>query len=254
MFNVRPQLGYPAATRRGATVMPLLCVMVVAMFLQVSVTEASDDPLEPVNRAVFKFNNTADKYVVKPLAKGYVKVLPAPARTGVTNFFGNFLDVNGAFNALLQGRLAYSFQNFQRVLVNSTLGFFGFFDVATDMGIPRYQTDFGHTLAIWGTPPGAYVMLPLLGPRTLRSGTGSLVDGYATPMTYIDPQETQWTLRGLEIVNLRAGLLGADELLSGDQYIFIRDAYLQRRQALTSEEDVVDDFSAFDDDWEADEL
>jgi len=228
---------------------------VYALWLpQTPASAATDDPLEPINRAIFGFNNTADKYVLRPVAKGYAAILPTPLRIGVTNFYGNFLDLNGALNALLQGELEQSFNNAQRVVVNSSLGFLGFFDVASDMGIPQYPTDFGHTLSTWGVSSGAYIMLPILGPRTMRSGVGSLVDGYATPLTYIDPWERQWGLRGLEIINLRAGLLSADSLMSGDQYIFVRDAYLQRRNALTNEGESTDSFSEFDDDWEADDL
>ncbi len=219
-----------------------------------SVTRADDDPLEPMNRAIFDFNLAADKYVMRPVAVGYDHAMPPVARVGVNNFFNNFLDANAALNALLQGRIEYSLDNLGRVLVNSTLGFLGLFDVATDMGIPRYETDFGHTLAIWGVAEGPYVVLPLLGPRTLRSATGTLVDAYASPAGQIRDQEAQWGLRAVELVDLRAGLLGADQLLSGDQYIFIRDAYLQQRSALTSDGQATDDFSEFDDDWEADDL
>lgn len=215
---------------------------------------ATEDPLEPVNRAVFEFNNTADRFVLRPVAQGYDTVMPSFARVGVSNFFSNFLDANAALNALLQGRLEYGFDNLGRVVVNTTLGFLGFFDVASDMGIPRYQTDFGHTLAVWGVPKGPYVMLPLLGPRTLRSTVGTFVDAYASPTGQIREQDAQWGMRAVELVDLRAGLLGTDQLLSGDQYIFIRDAYLQQRDVITSDGEAKDDFSEFDDDWEADDL
>ena len=179
--------------------------------------------------------------------------MPAPARRGINNFFSNFIDANAALNAFLQGRVRYGADNLGRFLINSSLGFLGFFDVASDMGIPRYQTDFGHTLAVWGAPTGPFVVLPLLGPRTLRSGVGTVVDGYANPVTQIE-NDVQWGLRTLEIVDLRAGLLGADRLMSGDRYIFFRDAYLQQRAALTSDGQAQDNFSEFDDAWEADDL
>ena len=216
--------------------------------------DSESDPWEPMNRAIYDFNNAADKYVMRPVAVGYDAVTPSFARRGINNFFNNFLDVNGALNALLQGRIEYGVDNLGRVLINSTLGFFGFFDVATEMKIPRYQTDFGHTLAIWGVPQGPYVMLPLLGPNTLRSSVGFGVDAYASPMGQMRNDEAEWGLRALNIVDLRAGLLGTDQLLSGDQYVFLRDAYLQRRAALTSDGQAQDDFSEFDDSWEDDDL
>ena len=133
---------------------------------------ATDDPLEGFNRAIYGFNNGADKYVVRPLAVGYEAVMPTPARMGVNNFFRNFIDVNAALNAFLQGRFEYGANNLGRVVVNTTLGFFGVFDVASHMEIPQYQTDFGHTLATWGVAQGPFIMLPFLGPSTVRATGG----------------------------------------------------------------------------------
>lgn len=236
----------------------VLLATLVALLLWVAsspaTVAATDDPLEGVNRVMFEFNLKADKYVLKPVAQGYDAVTPSPVRRGVNNFFGNLLDINAALNAFLQGRVGYGVDNSLRFLANSTLGIFGLIDVASDMGIPRYQTDFGHTLAVWGAPQGAYMVLPLLGPRTVRSGVGTLADGFATPIMLIDDQPTQWGVRALELVDLRAGLLGTDQLMSGDQYIFSRDAYLQWRAALVSDGQPVDSFSEFDDSWEDDDL
>lgn len=215
---------------------------------------ADDDPLEPINRAVFEFNDGADRYVLRPVAQGYDAVTPTFFKAGVNNFFNNFLDVNAALNALLQGRFEYALDNTGRVVVNTTLGFFGMFDVATDMGIPQYQTDFGHTLAIWGTPRGPYVMLPLLGPSTARGAVGVAFDAYASPTGQIRQDEAEWGLRTLNLIDLRAGLLGSEQLITGDRYIFLRDAFLQRRDALVNDGKAVDNFSEFDDGWEDDDL
>ena len=215
---------------------------------------APKDPLESINRVVFEFNNQADTYILRPLAQGYDTVTPSVVRRGVNNFFANLWDINGALNAFLQGRVGYGVDNTLRFVTNSTLGFFGLVDVATDMGIARYQTDFGHTMAVWGAPEGSYVVFPLLGPRTMRSGLGTLVDGYASPVGQIDETDTQWGLRAVELIDLRAGLLGTDRLLSGDQYIFLRDAYLQQRKALVTDGKSKDSFSEFDDTWEEDDL
>ncbi len=232
----------------------LIISLAVLMTFLAGPAQAEDDPFEGFNRGVYNFNNGADKYLVRPVAKGYAAVMPRPARIGVNNFFSNFIDANASLNAFLQGRVDYGFGNLTRVVVNSTLGIFGLFDVATRLNIPQYRTDFGHTLAIWGFEPGPFVMWPFLGPRTMRSSFGTVFDAYASPTGQIGGQKAQWGLRAFEIVDIRAGLLGADQLLSGDQYIFLRDAYLQQRRLLTSDGNPVDDFSEFDDGWEEDDL
>jgi len=215
---------------------------------------ATEDPLEGFNRAIYGFNNGADKYLVRPIAVGYEAVMPTPARMGVNNFFRNFIDVNAALNAFLQGRFKYGANNLGRVVVNSTLGFFGVFDVASHMEIPQYQTDFGHTLATWGVAQGPFVMLPFLGPSTLRGTAGTVFDAFASPTGQIGGRDAQWGLRAISLVDIRAGLLGADELLSGDQYIFLRDAYMQRRGLLINDGAVMDDFSEFDEGWEGEDF
>jgi phospholipid-binding lipoprotein MlaA len=215
---------------------------------------ANEDPWESFNRSIYSFNNTADAYVIKPVAQGYAYLMPEIGRKGVNNFFNNLLDVNGALNGFLQGRVDQGLENVGRVLINSTVGIFGLFDVATTLGVPQYQTDFGHTLSIWGVPQGPFVMVPFLGPRTVRSSVGTAFDAYASPLGQMGNSDPAWGLRVFNLVDLRAGLLGADELLSGDQYIFLRDAYLQQRRLQTSDGQLVDDFSEFDDGWEEDDL
>ena len=215
---------------------------------------ANEDPWESFNRSIYSFNNTADAYVIKPVAQGYAYLMPEIGRKGVNNFFNNLLDVNGALNGFLQGRVDQGLENVGRVLINSTVGIFGLFDVATTLGVPQYQTDFGHTLSIWGVPQGPFLMVPFLGPRTVRSGVGTAFDAYASPLGQMGNSDPAWGLRVFNLVDLRAGLLGADELLSGDQYIFLRDAYLQQRRLQTWDGQIIDDFSEFDDGWEEDDL
>lgn len=233
-------------------VVTILCLLLAGLFSTAS--NAEEDPWESFNRSIYSFNNTADAYLVKPVAQGYAYIMPEVGRTGVNNFFNNLLDVNGALNGLLQGRVDQGLENVGRVIINSTIGIFGLFDVATKLGVPQYQTDFGHTLSIWGVPQGPFVMLPFLGPSTMRSGVGTAFDAYASPMGQMGNSDPAWGLRVFNIVDLRAGLLGADELLSGDQYIFLRDAYLQQRRLQISDGKLVDDFSEFDDGWEEDDL
>lgn len=209
----------------------------------------NDDPLEAINRPLFVMNDVLDRGVLKPVARSYDRVVPRPAKSGVSNFFGNLLDVTNTLNSLLQWRLGEAGTSAGRVLVNSTLGMFGLFDVATDMGINRERTDFGQTLAVWGVPEGPYLMVPLLGPRTLRSGTGTVFDTLVSPTAQVDQVTLRNSMFFLELVSLRAQLLDADQLISGDRYIFVRDAYLQQRRAFIGDGQVQDDFSEYEDDW-----
>lgn len=210
----------------------------------------NDDPLEAINRPLFVFNDTLDRTILRPVAQGYDYVFPRPVKTGVSNFFSNLFDINRTVNSLLQGRLDGAGRSAARFVVNSSLGMFGLFDVATDMGLTLNRADFGQTLAAWGAPEGPYVMVPLLGPRTLRSGMGTLVDTVASVPGQVDNVPVRNTLFFTGIVNERALLLDADKLLSGDRYIFLRDAYLQQRRSFIGNGEVQDDFSDYEDDWE----
>ena len=206
------------------------------------------DPLEAINRPLFAVNNTLDRFLIRPVAVGYDWVMPGFAQRGVGNMFANMYDFNSAINGVLQWRLEGAAQGGGRFLVNSTLGVAGLFDVATRFGIRPYRTDFGHTLAIWGFESGPYLMVPFFGPRTVRSGTGTIFDTYTSIPTYIDNVPLRNSLWGLELIDGRARLLNADELVTGDRYIFIRDAYLQGRETFVNDGVVVDDFSNFEDD------
>lgn len=212
---------------------------------------ANPDPWESVNRPLFELNERLDQYFLKPTAKGYQAVMPDPAEKGVSNFFGNLRDANSTINAVLQGRSGGAARAGGRFLLNSTIGMLGLFDVASRMGVEPYRTDFGHTLSIWGLPSGPYLMVPLLGPRTVRSGTGTVFDALTSVEVSIDDVRLRNSMFGTELVNARAKLLRAEDLMSGDRYIFIRDAYLQQRRSLVNDGEVADDFSDFgDDEWD----
>jgi phospholipid-binding lipoprotein MlaA len=206
------------------------------------------DPLEAINRPLFEFNNQLDRFLLRPVAVGYDRVMPQVARRGIGNLFANLYDFNSAINGLLQARFMGAAQGGGRFLINSTVGIAGLFDVATPLGIRPYRTDFGHTLAIWGVKPGPYVMVPFFGPRTFRSGTGTIFDVYTSIPAYLDNVPLRNTLWGTELIDGRARLLDADELLSGDTYIFVRDAYLQSRETFVHDGEVQDNFSDFADD------
>lgn len=209
------------------------------------------DPWEPLNRHIFAFNETLDKYALLPAARGYRFIMPEPAQRGVSNFISNIYEVNSALNFLLQGRPGNAFQSAGRFLVNTTMGLAGLFDVATPMGIERSQADFGQTLYEWGFESGPYVMLPVFGPRTVRGSVGYFVDTYTSIPAYIDDQEWAYLFWAAEAIDLRAQLIKADDLIFGDRYIFVRNAYLQRRAYFLSGK-VDDSFSAPDeeDDYE----
>ena len=155
-------------------------VSLVALALMVPVVEAQTqeeiDPWEGYNRWMFDFNGDTDRWIIRPVAKGYDAIMPEFGRVGVNNFFSNFYDFNGALNALLQGRIEQAVNNTFRVVANSTIGLFGLFDVASMADIPRYETDFGHTLSIWGVPRGNFLVLPIIGPSTVRSSFGASID------------------------------------------------------------------------------
>lgn len=191
------------------------------------------DPLEPLNRAVYTFNDGVDHLLIKPAAEFYRFFLPEFMRTGVSNFFSNINDVIVALNSLLQFKLAQAASDAGRLLVNTTVGVLGLFDVATGMGLEKHNEDFGQTLGYWGLGDGPYLVLPFLGPSNVRDTVGWVGDFYAWPVTYIKDDETRWILIGTRYVSLRADLLEASKILETaalDPYAFVRDAYLQRRR------------------------
>lgn len=200
-------------------------------------TAASDprDPLEPLNRGIYTFNEHVDGLVLTPAAELYRLVLPPFARTGVSNFFSNINDVVVALNNLLQGKVNYAASDASRVVVNSTIGVLGFIDVATKMGLEKHDEDFGQTLGRWGMGDGPYLVLPFFGPSNFRDAIGRIPDYYSDPVTYVDPPRDRNILWGVRVVNRRAELLGASRVLEAaalDPYAFVRDAYLQRRRNL----------------------
>ncbi|HSD42000.1 MAG TPA: MlaA family lipoprotein [Burkholderiales bacterium] len=200
------------------------------------------DPLEPMNRAVFEFNDAADRAVFKPVAQGYRAVLPDVVRAGVRNFFSNLRDPWIAVNQLLQGKIELALSDSWRFIVNTTFGIGGVFDVAADMRLPKHNEDFGQTLAVWGLGDGPYLVIPIWGPSTARDGVGLVADAYAYLPWWIPDwldleHRVAWqnSLSALDFVNIRANLLDATNILEEaalDRYAFVRDAYFQRRRNL----------------------
>jgi phospholipid-binding lipoprotein MlaA len=191
------------------------------------------DPWEGFNRAIFSFNDGADRYVLKPAAVSYRQITPIFVQQGVSNFFSNLAEVTNTFNGVLQGKWGQAGNDAGRLLINTTIGIAGLFDVAKHMGLEKGDgEDFGQTLAVWGVPSGPYLVLPLLGPSTVRDTPARVVDYYTNPLTYVEHDPTRYTLKATDIIQSRASLLKAESLLQGDRYILLRDAYLQRRDFL----------------------
>ncbi len=200
------------------------------------------DPWEPMNRATFEFNDGVDRAVLKPLAEGYRFVLPELARSGVRNFFENLRDPWIALNQLLQGKVEEALSDGWRFIANSTFGLGGIFDIASDMGMPKHNEEFGQTLAVWGVDFGPYLVLPILGPSSVRDGVGTLVNSqgflpWQLPKWLDVDRRVAWqnSLTALDIVQTRANLLDATDLLEQaalDRYAFLRNAYFQRRRNL----------------------
>jgi phospholipid-binding lipoprotein MlaA len=196
------------------------------------------DPLEPYNRAMFSINDALDKAVLKPIAIAYQKVVPETGRRMIGNVFSNIGDVWVSVNNLLQGRFGDSASDLGRFAVNSTVGIFGLFDVASDMGLEKHYEDLGLTLGRWGALPGPYIVLPLFGPSTLRDGIGFAVQYQTDPLQTLDSAGQRNNLSALRLIDTREGLLAAEKLLDAaalDRYLFVRDSYLQRRRYLVYE-------------------
>lgn len=191
------------------------------------------DPYEGFNRTMFVVNEAVDVYAAKPIARVYESVAPLPVKAGVGNFFGNAGDLWIGANNALQGKFSDAGGDIGRLLINSTIGIFGLFDVASELGLEKHDEDFGQTMAVWGVDGGGYLFWPIIGPRTLRDTAGWAVDSYGDPVWRIQSIPPRNSLAVLRFVDIRASLLPADKVVEEaalDKYAYIRDAYLQRRR------------------------
>jgi len=214
-----------------------LCVLFLAGTLSGCATSGGNpsDPLEPLNRAMFGFNDTVDDAVVRPVAKAYRAALPGIVRTGISNFFSNLEDVWISVNDVLQGKVQQGFEDFGRFLLNSTFGIAGIFDIASEAGLLKNSEDFGQTLGSWGIGTGAYLVLPILGPSTVRDGFGLLLDTQTDLVFRIDGVRVHNSLYLTRAIGTRANLLDASSVIETaalDKYAFVRAAWLQRRRNL----------------------
>lgn len=190
------------------------------------------DPWERANRTVYRLNDGVDRAIAKPIARGYAAVLPEPVRQGVTNFSRNLLSPLSAVNNFLQGKPREGTGEVFRLLINSTVGLGGIFDIAAMNGIEANVEDFGQTAAVWGVPPGPYVMVPFLGPQTLRDALLLPLDVQMDPLYHYENASVRDRVYVLRLINLRANLLSLDDLLkdSADPYVTVRESYLQNRK------------------------
>jgi phospholipid-binding lipoprotein MlaA len=223
-----------------------IVVLLTALFSGCASTDyvhSERDPWQGYNRAIYSFNDALDKAIVKPAAQGYQFVMPDFAETGVRNFFENLNDISVAVNNLLQGKIGSGFSDLGRIVVNSTLGILGVFDVASGMGLKKHNEDFGQTLAVWGMDSGPYIVWPFFGPSTLRDSPSIVVDNFAlNPLTYVELKTGERVaIIALDVVSLRAELFSLEETareISVDQYTLIRDSYLDRREFLINDGEV----------------
>lgn len=220
--------------RRARRVLPALLAVSLLAGCAAATPQNRFDPYEAANRKVHAFNDVVDRAALQPLARGYRAVTPEPARAAVSNVFGNFEDVVSVFNHLLQGQFARASSDLMRVALNSTLGLGGLIDIASPAGLPSYKTGFGETLGRWGYQNSAYVVLPLLGPSTVRDTVGRAADIASNPRTYLLPEPADANVAtGVNLLSQRANALeltdAADEAAL-DKYSFTRDAYLQYRR------------------------
>jgi phospholipid-binding lipoprotein MlaA len=224
----------PTATSSRLVLVITLLLSLIG-YVTTATAQTPSDPWESYNRAMFSFNEGLDRMVIKPVAKGYEKVVPTPVNIMITNFFNNIDDVAISVNNLLQGKVKDSATDLGRVALNSTLGIAGLIDVASDMECEKHDEDFGLTFGHWGFSDGPYVVLPVIGPRTVRDSFGLLADWPADPLTWIKPDISSYSLIALRQVDIRADLLPAEKVFEAgaiDKYSYMRDAYLQRRRYL----------------------
>lgn len=194
---------------------------------------ANADPYENFNRKVYHFNDTVDDYVAKPVSTAYKFITPEFMQTGVHNFFNNLKDVNVVLNDVLQGKFEQSAQDTGRLLMNTTLGMAGLFDVAKTVGLPKNDEDFEQTLAVWGIPRGTYLILPFLGPITTRGIPGAVFDTAANPASYVGAP-----IQLISLIDTRASAEGSLKFIdeaSLDPYVFTRESFLQWRDHLATD-------------------
>ena len=224
-------------------------LMSLLLFSSFISSEEVSDPFEDINRLTFEINETLDKVIARPTANFYSK-FPTPIKKGVTNLFDNLEEINTSVNQALQGKPLTALNDISRFVINSTIGIAGIFDVATAMGLKRHEEDFGQTLAVWGVPAGPYVMLPVLGPHTVRDLLGRPVSSFLSVTFHMTESDVNFGLNMIDALETRERLLEVESLLSGDKYYFVRDSYIQYldyeiKDGINVQDDFADDMDDF---------
>lgn len=223
----------------------LSCCLLLASAYSGSLAAQTPDPWQKTNERIFRFNDYFDQLLVKPVARTYTIFIPRAARQGIGNFFSNIDDINVFVNDLLQLKLDDALSDSGRFLVNTTIGVAGIFDFATGFGLEKNEEDFGQTMGHWGVGTGPYIMLPVFGASNLRDSFGLVLDTLFNPIQYHDDESLKLTLFLVRETDSRSGLLALDDLISGNRYLFIREAYIQRREFLVSDGQQDDQFGSF---------
>ena len=203
----------------------IILFIVISSFFNLHASEVND-PFEKFNRKTFEFNENLDELVLKPVAEVYSE-FPVFIKTGVTNFFNNLENIETSVNQMLQGKPAKSLNDLTRFIINTSIGVAGIFDVASTMGLERNEEDFGQTLAVWGVDEGPYIMLPFLGPSTLRDTISRPISSFTSVIFHMTDTDVNVALKSIDALETRERLLDVESLLSGDKYIFVKDAYMQ---------------------------
>ena len=224
-------------------------LMSLLLFSSFISSEEVSDPFEDINRLTFEINETLDKVIARPTANFYSK-FPTPIKKGVTNLFDNLEEINTSVNQVLQGKPLTALNDISRFVINSTIGIGGIFDVATALGLKRHEEDFGQTLALWGVPAGPYIMLPVLGPHTLRDLFGRPVSSFLSVTFHMTDSDVNFGLNMIDALETRERLLEVESLLSGDKYYFVRDSYIQYldyeiKDGVNVQDDFTDDMDDF---------
>tara|TARA_B100000700_G_scaffold313168_1_gene397794 strand:- start:221 stop:913 length:693 start_codon:yes stop_codon:yes gene_type:complete len=225
----------------------LIVILCLSYF---SFLQSEIDPFQDLNEKTHNLNQGLDESIATPIAKVYRTVTPDFVEVGVTNFTDNIEDINIALNNLLQAKIKDGLSDILRFTINSTIGLLGFFDPASSMGFQKHSEDFGQTLAVWGVSDGPYIVLPILGPSSLRDTLARIPEAFMTPLLLIDHDRTGYELTAIDLLDKRARYLGLESIVVGDEYLFYRDAYFQSREFDINDGVIEDNFDDFDFDFE----
>lgn len=239
-MKISSQIQFPRTIGQSAVLLLLFCVFVTS-----PAAGQADDPWREANERLFKLNDYFDQLIVRPVATSYTLFIPRVARQGIGNFFSNIDDINVLVNDLLQLKLGAVMNDSGRLLVNSTLGVGGILDVASGFGLYKNEEDFGQTLGRWGVATGPYIMLPVFGASNVRDSFGLVLDTLFNPIQYHSDESLRLTMFLVREMEARSGLLALDELITGDRYLFLREAYSQRREYLVTDGQLEDEFGDF---------